>query len=255
MSAPVIAEDHAWEIANTFATDSREVLGAHLVAVVAVGSLPAGSYVPGRSDIDLVVVARDACPDGLLSEIKEMAKQYWVKYEFSKGFGGYGIHERDLSPPFGRLRDMVYEILQLKHQGRVIQGHLDLSTIPDPSEEEMKRSLADLVPDLLGAWKRNFPAPIDVADARVNNIIYWLRIFVWDRTGEYVLGKRNVLPAFSDLPGNDSLLEMLTPIRLYLDQEKDHPGDVARYCREVETFVLGEVEWAHRAAHARKSES
>lgn len=251
MSAPVIAEDRAWEIADTFAAESREVLGAHLTAVVAVGSLPAGSYVPGRSDVDLVVVARDACPEGLLSEIKEMAKRYWVKYGFSKGFGGYGIHECDLSPPFGRLHDMVYEILQLKQQGRVILGHLDLSAIPDPSEEDMKRSLSDLVPDLLGAWKRSFPAPIDVDDARVNNIIYWLRILVWDRTGEYVLGKRNVLPAFSNLPGNDSLLEMLTPIRLYLDRETDHPGDVTRYCREVETFVLGEVEWVRRAAPDR----
>ena len=248
MSAPVIAEDQAWEIADTFAAESREILGVHLMAVVAVGSLPAGSYVPGRSDIDLVVVARDACPEGLLSEIKEMANRYWVKYGFSKGFGGYGIHECDLSPPFGRLHDMVYEILQLKQQGRVILGHLDLSAIPDPSEADMKRSLADLVPDLHGAWSRDFPTPIDVADARVNTIIYWLRILVWDRTGEYVLGKRNVLPAFSNLPGNDSILKMLTPIRLYLDQETDHPGDVTRFCREVGSFVLGEVEWVRRAA-------
>ena len=255
MQTPAITEDQAWQIADSFAAESREVLGTHLVAVVAVGSLPAGSYIPGRSDIDLVVVARDICPDGLMTVIRKMAKRYWVEYGFRKGFGGYAIHERDLCPPFGRLHDMVYEILQLKQQGRVILGHLDLSTIPDPSEEEMKRSLADLVPDLLGAWKRNFPAPIDVADARVNNIIYWLRIFVWDRTGEYVLGKRNVLPAFSDLSVNDALLEKLAPVRLYLDQRADHPGEVTLFCREVESFVLGSVPWARRAAISRPLES
>ena len=253
--APVISEDQAWEISNSFAAESREVLGTHLVAVVAVGSLPVGSYIPGRSDIDLVVVARDSCPVGLLSEIRKMAKRYWVKYGFRKGFGGYAIYERDLSPPFGRLHDMVYEILQLRQQGRVIFGHLDLSAISEPSQEDMKRSLAALVPDLLGAWELNWPAPIDAADARVNNIIFWLRIVVWERTGKYVLSKRNVFSAFSDLSGNDALLEKLAPVRLYLDQKADHPGEVALFCREVESFVLGSVPWARRAAISRPLES
>ena len=141
MQTPAITEDQAWQIADSFAAESREVLGTHLVAVVAVGSLPVGSYIPGRSDIDLVVVARDICPVGLLSKIRKMAKRYWVEYGFRKGFGGYAIHERDLSPPFGRLHDMVFEILQLKQQGRVILGHLDLSAISEPYQEDMKRSL------------------------------------------------------------------------------------------------------------------
>ena len=88
-----------------------------------------------------------------------MAKRYWVEYRFRKGFGGYAIHERDLCPPFGRLHDMVYEILQLKQQGRVILGHLDLSAISEPSQEDMKRSLAALVPDLLGAWGAQLAGP------------------------------------------------------------------------------------------------
>ena len=126
---PVITEDQAWEIAGSFAAESREVLGSYLMAVVAVGSLPTGGYIPGRSDIDLIVVARDICPDGLLSEIEKMAEQYWMKYRFRKGFGGSAIRERDLRPPFGKRRDMAFEILQLKRQGRVISGHPDLSAI------------------------------------------------------------------------------------------------------------------------------
>lgn len=203
--APLVTEDHARRIANSFAAESRDVLGSHLVAVVAVGSLPTGGYVPGRSDIDLIVVAKDACRDGLLRKIKKMAEQYWMKYRFRKGFGGYAIRERDLCPPFGMLRDMAYEILQLKRQGRVISGHLDLAAIPEPSQEDMKRSLMALIPDISGAWKRTWPAPIDDDDARINNILYWLRIVVWNQTGEYILNKRDVLLAFSNLPGTEAL--------------------------------------------------
>ena len=245
---PVITEDQAWEIASSFATETRELLGSHLMAVVAVGSLPTGGYIPGRSDIDLIVVARDACPGGLLSEIKEMAEQYWMKYGFRKGFGGYAIRERDLRPPFGKLRDMAFEILQFKRQGRVISGYLDLSAIPEPSQEDMKRSLVALVPDILGAWKRTWPAPIDVDDARVNAILYWLRIVVWDRTGKYILNKQNVLGAFFNLSGTEPLLELLTPIRPYIDGKADCPGQVALLCREVESFVLAKVTWARKIA-------
>ena len=246
--APLITEDHAWRIANSFAAESHDVLGSHLVAVVAVGSLPTGGYVPGRSDIDLIVVAKDACPDGLLREIKKMAEQYWMKYRFRKGFGGYAIRERDLCPPFGKLRDMAYEILQLKRQGRVISGHLDLAAIPEPSQEDIKRSLAALVGDILGAWERTWPAPIDVDDARVNNILYWLRIVIWDQTGEYVLNKRDVFSAFSNLPGTEAFLELLAPVRTFVDGMAAHPGEVALLCREVELFVLAKVTWAREAA-------
>ena len=246
--APLVSEDHAWRIAHSFAAESSDVLGPHLVAVVAVGSLPTGGYVPGRSDIDLIVVAKDACPDGLLPEIEKMAEQYWMKYRFRKGFGGYAIRERDLCPPFGNLSDMAYEILQLKRQGRVISGHLDLAAIAEPSQEDMKRSLMALVPDILGAWKRTRPAPIDDDDARVNNILYWLRIFVWNQTGEYILNKRDVFLSFSNLPGNVALLKRLDPVRAYVDGRADHPGKVALLCREVESFVLAKVAWAREAA-------
>lgn len=246
--SPVISEDQAWEIAHTFAAESHEVLGTYLIAVVVVGSLPAGGYIPGRSDIDLIVVASDRCPDGLLSQIKEVANHYWMKYRFRKGFGGYAIRESDLRPPFDMLRELAFEILQLKQQGRVISGHFNLTAIPEPSQKHMKRSLIALVRDILGAWERAYPAPVDVNDALVNNILYWLRIFIWDRTGEYILSKKNVLAAFSNLSGTGFLLELLAPIRPYFDGRADCPGEVVHICREVETFVLANVSWARKAA-------
>lgn len=68
---------------------------------------------------------------------------------------------------------------------------------------------------LLGAWERTYPAPIDADDARVNAILYWLRVVVWDRTGEYILDKQHVLSSFSNLPGTEALLQLLAPVRIY----------------------------------------
>lgn len=242
----MISESEAWDTANDFAVEASEVLGSHMVAVVTVGSLPTGGYIPGRSDIDLIVVAKDICPDDLLSEIKRMAERYWKKYGFSKGFGGYAIRERDLCPPFGSLQDVVFEILQLKQQGRVILGDLDLSAIPEPSHEDMKRSLVIFAAELSGAWKRTFPPPIDIDDARVNTILYWLRFFVWDRTGIYILGKRHVISAFLALPGTEAVGESLARVRAYIFREVDQPGPATLLCRDVEAFVLANVEWTHK---------
>ncbi len=112
----------------------------------------------------------------------------------------------------------------------------------------MKRSLVALVPDLLGAWERTYPAPIDVDDARVNAILYWLRVVVWDRTEEYILDKQHVLSAFANLPGTEALLQLLAPVRQYISRRADHPGEVAFVCREVESFALANITWARKAA-------
>jgi hypothetical protein len=128
------------------------------------------------------------------------------------------------------LHNEVYEILQPKHQGCVIRGYHDLSVIPEPTQEDIQRSLADLVTDLVGAWERNYPAPIDPADARTNAILYWLRLFVWDRTGEYVLAKYEALAAFGKLDEAAPMFSRLNPISAYLEQRQDTPGPVEALC-------------------------
>jgi hypothetical protein len=210
--------------------------------------LAAGHYVPGRSDIDIIVVTCDGCPDESIAATARLADQYWQRYGFRKGFGGYGVRLRDLRPPFGTLHNEVYEILQLKRRGRVISGQLDLSQIPEPLPEDLRRSLIDLIPDLLGAWQRSYPAPINSADARVNAILGWLRLFVWDRTGDYVLDKRGVLTALARLDEAAPLSERLGAISAYVHQMQNCPESVDALCREVETFVLDRVVWARQAA-------
>lgn len=243
----------AWAIAHRFAEEAQTILAHDLVAVVVVGSLAAGNYIPGRSDIDIIVVTRDECPDEPITAIAHMAARYWKQYGFRKGFGGYGIRLRDLQPPYGILHDEVYEILQLKRRGQVISGYLNLSQIPEPSSEDLRRSLADLVPDLVGAWERSYPAPIDSTDAQVNTILYWMRLFVWDRTGEYVLDKHGALTAFSGLGEAASIHRRLAPIVAYVHRAQERPGPVDELCHEVESFVLTHVEWARQAAENRRA--
>jgi predicted nucleotidyltransferase len=246
--ATIVSREETWAIADRFADEVHALVANDLVAAVVVGSLAAGHYVPGRSDIDIIIVVRDTCPDELIAEITRLADQYWKQYGFRKGFGGYAVRRRDLRPPWGLLHDEVYEILQLKRQGRVIWGQLDLSAIPEPTQGDIRRSLADLVPDLVGAWERSYPAPIDPADARTNTILYWLRLFVWDRTGEYVLDKCGTLDAFAGLSEGVPLFMRLGAVSAYVKQERSDPRTVDVVCHEVETFVLATVEWARVAA-------
>ena len=113
-SSTHIPEPEAWAIASRFAGEAFDKLGDRAIAVAVVGSLAAGSYSPGRSDIDLIVVAYDDTPDEALQEISEMAGAYWKMTGIRKGFGGYALRQLDLQPPFGVLRETAFEILQLK---------------------------------------------------------------------------------------------------------------------------------------------
>jgi hypothetical protein len=241
-----ITQAEAWALAGHFADEVATAVGPDLLGVVVVGSLALGTYLPGRSDIDTIVVVRDTCPPAVLDAIAELADRYSHQPGLRKGFGGYGVRESDLYPPFGSLRDEVYEILQLKRQGRVIRGHLDLATLAEPSPEDLRRSLAALVPDLLGAWHREYPPPLDPDDARVNTILYWLRLLLWDRTGRYVLDKREALSAAVMLSEVKSL--SLGSVAPYVMRQADHAVDAAAVCREVEAFVLAHVAWARAAA-------
>ncbi len=251
MPAPqhIIPETGAWDIAKRFADEAAELLDVNFVAAVVVGSLAAGSYTPGRSDIDLVVISRDRCDEVTLGAVSTMAKRYWAETGLRKGFGGYAVRERDLLPPYGALGDEAFEILQLKRQGRVIIGELNLNDIPEPSHKDMHRSLVALIPDILGGWGRSYPPPIDERDARTNNIIYWLRILIWDRTGEYLLGKKNALAAAQAHQDCSEILKRLEPVATYINLElAQPPNDVAEICHEVEDFVLSKVEWASEVA-------
>ena len=244
---PIICESEAWQIAHSFATDSASILGDHFVAAVAVGSLPTGGYVPGRSDVDLIIIAKNDCPDSLLPEIKRKAKKYWDIYKFKKGFGGYAVRQGDLYTADGKFHDLAFEILQLKRQGRVIAGDLDLEAIPGPSTEHMRQSLIGLVGDIYGGWNREYSPPIDSQDARVNQILYWIRIFVWDRTGTYYLKKRDTLGAFEELPEAKVISEELDSVQSYVNLGANLPGEVDSVCRELESFVVNHVSWVRDA--------
>ena len=75
-----IGEEQAWAIADEFAAEVAVALGDNLLSLVVIGSLSAGYYRSGVSDIDtVVVVSADARPaaEPLVERLRE---EYRVRY-------------------------------------------------------------------------------------------------------------------------------------------------------------------------------
>jgi hypothetical protein len=54
-----IDEHTAWQILDRYAQDCQKIDSASLKAIFAIGSLPAGYYRPGQSDIDALLIVED----------------------------------------------------------------------------------------------------------------------------------------------------------------------------------------------------
>ena len=52
----MIDESQAWGIAASFARSVKKELKSDLLALYIVGSLADGDYIPGRSDIDTILI-------------------------------------------------------------------------------------------------------------------------------------------------------------------------------------------------------
>ena len=81
----VISEAQAWQIVEEFARDLAVALGEGLLSVVVIGGLGAGTYRPGISDVDTVVVVTPnalAAADPLVEQLRqEYRARYWVPKE------------------------------------------------------------------------------------------------------------------------------------------------------------------------------
>ena len=78
---------------------------------------------------------------------------------------------------------------------------------------------------------------------------YWLRFLIWDRTGNYPLGKRETIVASQGLNEIGPIQDLLSPIAAYVTQETaSPPDDAAEICRQIENYVLTLVDWVMEAA-------
>jgi predicted nucleotidyltransferase len=68
-----MGRDDAVAFAERLARGCAEIFGEALVAAIVHGSLVLGNYRPGRSDVDLLVVAEQELTDGEIAALTELA--------------------------------------------------------------------------------------------------------------------------------------------------------------------------------------
>ena len=79
----MVTAERAAELARSWSDELRLLLGPTLVGVYLHGSLALGDFVPGHSDVDLLVVERGFVP----AAIRRMALEFWAKRSTEIGAG------------------------------------------------------------------------------------------------------------------------------------------------------------------------
>ncbi len=133
----MIDESQAWGIAKFFARSVKKKLKSNLLALYTVGSLAEGDYIPGRSDIDTILITKHSLPDCTKEKVEAMAASFKTRYSIPKSIGSVIIEERLLRHPYGADIDLMPEILRLKLQGKVVVGGYNLEKVPMPFRKYM----------------------------------------------------------------------------------------------------------------------
>jgi hypothetical protein len=199
-----IDAEAAWNILFRYAEDCLKIDSPSLLAVFAIGSLPAGYYRPGQSDIDAVLLVQDgaeklwgSCLEPS-SELTILNRSYRERYRIPKGFGPFPISASDLFPPYDAHKELVCEIARLKIQGRRVYGCFDLDVIPMPTGSDV---LAD-AQHFEEWWRDEFSPSATTEDlsaaACTNTVLLHLARFLWIKRDIIEFDKRRILPRYLD---------------------------------------------------------
>jgi predicted nucleotidyltransferase len=137
-----MADQRVEEIARQFTEDVKRLYGDELLSIALYGSAVSGEYVPGRSNINVVVLLREITPAAL----KKCAKHL-------PGWRRGGVTPLFLDPAYVRSSTDVFpiEFLDLKERYRILYGQdflRDLQVSPVnlrfQCEQELKGKLLKL---------------------------------------------------------------------------------------------------------------
>jgi predicted nucleotidyltransferase len=240
----VIHEEQAWVIARAFAEDVASLLGQRLLAVYVIGSLACGSYRPGRSDIDTLLIVGSDCSPADEDAVDALRKGVQEAYGVPKDFGGTVIRRDKLLPPYDPVEELVPEILRLKHQGVLVWDTYDLTSVPDPTREDFVAYARIFYPWLRTLIDRR-PQEYRSVDAAVNTILYELRLLAWDRTGDYILDKSRVIPVALGFTRQFLNGETLEAVQRYLVNDGPLSLEVVEQeLQAISTYVREQVPWS-----------
>ena len=236
----IISKDRAWEIAREFSEIAkREDVDDSILGVYVIGSLGAGEYIPGRSDIDTALVARDTVSSGLKSRLRAIRTELVLKYGIPKDFGGIILPENDIYPPYDPKKELVPEIYRLLVQGKRIWGSYDLANVPMPARSDFR------------AWARVFhtwlrsdrPDVEHSVVAAVNRMLIEIRLLLWDKTDSFILNKGELIPAFLKTAYCEGFRDELMDIQEYvLGRQERHDLDYLENLLErITNLVVKEV--------------
>jgi len=85
---PRLENAAAEELAGELVAECAKIVGDRLVAGVLHGSLATGSYVPGRSDVDVLIVVEDPLSDDELLALRDLV----IRLAVRTGSGGLDLH-------------------------------------------------------------------------------------------------------------------------------------------------------------------
>jgi hypothetical protein len=193
---PVLSECDAHAVAMEFASDAVTRCSGDIVAVVLIGSLAVGDYVPGRSDIDTAVILDDSASDRTTGVLRDLGGDLHRRHSIPKGFGVEITNHRQLGKPLDPCEELAPVILDITQRGRVIAGALDLGAIRTPDEADLRAYCRHFIPWLRADRRRQQRRTVvESPDTGVNGLLYELRLGVLSLTGHYVLRKREIIPA------------------------------------------------------------
>ena len=236
----IISKARAWEIAREFSEIARqEDVEDSILGVYVIGSLGAGEYIPGRSDIDTALVARDTVSNDLKSRLRALRTELVLKYGIPKDFGGIILPENDIYPPYDPEKELVPEIYRLLVQGKRIWGSYDLANVPMPARSDFR------------AWARVFhtwlrsdrPDAEHSVVAAVNRTLIEIRLLLWDKTDSFVLNKRELIPVFLKTAYGEGFRNELVDIQKYVlgRQERHDLEYLEDLLERITNLVVKEV--------------
>jgi len=163
------SEAVARSMLNQYATQVVADLGESVSAILLVGSLATGSYIPGPGDIDQITILEDSAPERAEVQVLQLINETMSSFDGAINMATVVYRQHDLERPWTtqwnlqpetkHLVTVPEELLRIHDHAQVLYSHLfDLSTLPVPNTDEMLGYMKRWK-KWNDAYQRNHPAP------------------------------------------------------------------------------------------------
>jgi len=190
-----IAVPRAWQIVEEFARDLAAALGDQLLSVVVIGGLGAGTYRPGISDVDTVVIVTADAQPAAAPLVERLREEYRARYQVPKEFGAILLTPAQLCPPYPPEQELAPEVQRIVDQGRMAYG-IQVPVVP-PTRAELLAYVRWFDRWLETEFLPASPPGTLGYQAAYNLAAMACRHYLYARTGKMVWDKEEALRTFA----------------------------------------------------------